>query len=68
LSDCLKEFKIQIFDRWGEKIYETTDAKVNWDGKYQGKYVDTGIYMYQMSATTVNDEKITRKGTISLIK
>lgn len=68
LSDCLKEFKIQIFDRWGEKIYETNEPKVNWDGKYLGKYLDTGVYIYQMFATTLNDEKITRKGTISLIK
>jgi gliding motility-associated-like protein len=68
VSDCLKEFNIQIFDRWGEKIYETIDPKINWDGKYNGKYLDTGIYIYQLTATTANGEKIKTKGSISLIK
>lgn len=63
---CLREFNFKIFDRWGEKLFETSDPHINWDGRYMNKDVETGVYVYQLTALTRDDEKLSRKGTITL--
>src|SRR5690606_4541701 len=41
-----KEWEFKIYNRWGEKIYETTDYQFKWDGKYKGELVPFGLYNY----------------------
>ncbi|GIV32700.1 MAG: hypothetical protein KatS3mg031_0235 [Chitinophagales bacterium] len=43
-------FKLTIFDRWGEKIFETRDPNVGWDGTFRGKPVNPGVYVYNVDA------------------
>jgi gliding motility-associated-like protein len=35
-----------VFNRWGEKIYEYTGSDITWDGFYDGKPVEAGVYVY----------------------
>lgn len=44
----VEKLNIQIFNRWGELVYETNDRKVNWDGTYlnTNKKVTDGVYYY----------------------
>ncbi|MGZ4055752.1 MAG: DUF7948 domain-containing protein, partial [Bacteroidia bacterium] len=67
-SACMKEFKIYIYDRWGEKVFESVDANFNWDGTYHGKTLDPAVFVYYIKATFVNDVSIERKGNITLIR
>ena len=43
-----KEFDLIIFDRWGEKIFETKDLNVGWNGKWNntGDFLEGGVYVY----------------------
>ncbi|MBA2613587.1 MAG: gliding motility-associated C-terminal domain-containing protein [Bacteroidetes bacterium] len=43
------EFNMMIFDRWGEKIHETTDPYQGWDGKYKGQDCKSDTYIYKIS-------------------
>jgi gliding motility-associated-like protein len=63
-----KLFELQIFNRWGEKIFETQDASAGWDGYYKGVKVEPGIYTYQLSVTyqLLNTHKVS--GTFVLIR
>lgn len=63
---CIREFNFKVFDRWGEKLFETSDPHINWDGRYMNKDLETGVYVYQLTAVTRHDEKLNRKGTITL--
>lgn len=45
---------IKIFNRWGEKVYETNDIEFAWDGTYKGEYVDRGVYTYTLKIVYVN--------------
>jgi gliding motility-associated-like protein len=67
-SACMKEFKIFIYDRWGEKVFESEDADFNWDGTYKGKALDPAVFVYYIKATFTNDVDIDRKGNITLIR
>ena len=44
----VKKVSMQIFDRWGELVYETTDPYINWKGTYKDtkKVVSPGVYYY----------------------
>ncbi|TAL58410.1 MAG: T9SS type B sorting domain-containing protein, partial [Bacteroidetes bacterium] len=65
---CVKNLTFIIYDRWGEKVFETSDVKICWDGMYKGKLMNTSVFVYFLEATLTNGEKINRKGNISLIR
>jgi len=46
------KFKLILFNRWGEKIYETSDPAFSWDGHYKGAAVQNGVYMYLINYLT----------------
>jgi hypothetical protein len=50
------DFKLQIFDRWGELIFESTDLRVGWDGYYKGKICQMGVYVWKASVK-LNDNR-----------
>jgi len=67
-SDCLQNGIFQIFDRWGNKVFETIDITKGWDGKYKGKLCDPDVFAYRFSATLSGGQTIDKKGNISLLK
>ncbi|MCW3103477.1 MAG: hypothetical protein JWO09_1917 [Bacteroidetes bacterium] len=67
-SNCIQTFNIYIFDRWGEKVFESADAGFCWDGTYRGKALDPAVFVYFITATFSNDNKVESKGNISLIR
>ncbi|MES2762314.1 MAG: SBBP repeat-containing protein [Bacteroidota bacterium] len=67
-EDCVNTFYIAIYDRWGEKIYESTNSGFCWDGKYKGKILEPDVFVYYIKAEMVNNSKITKKGDITLIR
>lgn len=65
---CIGTFNLQIFNRWGEKVFETTDKSVGWDGTYKGKPCDTGVFVYKADGITIDNKSFTIKGNITLIR
>lgn len=75
LNDCfdvhylgqLSNLKFSIYDRWGNRVFYTTDPSRCWDGTYKGKELKTDMFIYQISATTLCGD-IVRTGTVMLIR
>jgi gliding motility-associated-like protein len=71
-SPDLSFFHIWIFDRWGNKVYESTDVGFLWDGLDQfagNKPLNTGVFSYVIEYQEVNkDSKGNIGGNISLVK
>ncbi|MBL0309540.1 MAG: gliding motility-associated C-terminal domain-containing protein [Bacteroidetes bacterium] len=44
----VSKIEMKIYNRWGEKVFETTDPEINWDGRDQktGKELSEGVYLY----------------------
>ena len=57
-----------IYDRWGEKIFETSNQNDEWDGTYKGKALDTDVYVYILNITMRDGEVKNLKGDITLMK
>ncbi|MBI2967454.1 MAG: gliding motility-associated C-terminal domain-containing protein [Bacteroidetes bacterium] len=69
-SDCIETFEISIFDRWGEKVFETNDQKAGWDGMFNGKMMDAAVYVYHLKYTTINapNDAIKVEGNVNLVR
>jgi len=66
--DCFPaSFHIKIFDRWGGKIFESTDINKGWDGSYSGKKMSPGAYVYFIDYKTISGRAKTIKGMLTLI-
>lgn len=64
-----KEFyQFQIFNRWGELMFETKDPEQGWDGTYKGKYCQDGVYVYKMNAKLYNGDDVQMEGIVHLIR
>lgn len=57
-----------IYDRWGEKIFETTDLNKGWDGTYRGKPLDPAVFVYYLHVTCLDRKQFEKKGNITLLR
>lgn len=48
LGEGIISMRFQIFSRWGELVYETTNVDAFWDGNFKGKPVRAGVYVWQL--------------------
>lgn len=63
------DFDLFIFNRWGELIWENHDPEVGWDGTYNGKLVQSGVYTWRARVKDLyNDDKVEFNGSINLLK
>ncbi|MCL2326916.1 MAG: gliding motility-associated C-terminal domain-containing protein [Bacteroidetes bacterium] len=67
-SGAITELEFAIFDRWGEKIFETTDLHAQWDGKYKGKPLEPQVLVYYIYARCLDNREFRDKGNITIIK
>ena len=61
----------QIYNRWGELVFETNANDVGWDGSYKGELVQEGLYIWKLFYTTLNGPYIKKSnafGQVLLIR
>jgi len=70
--DDVTDFFMQIFNRWGEKIFESYSLLSGWDGTKQGTFCPADSYSwiltYHLKNSASGGETITTKGTIQLVR
>lgn len=65
----LKKYKIDIFNRWGRKVYSSTQPGLGWDGTIGKGQASPGVYFYVIEAQGfLENEKYKLHGTITLIR
>jgi gliding motility-associated-like protein len=65
---CLQSLTFMVFNRWGEKVFETNDQKHGWDGTYKGEELNTGVFVYRLEGKTYDGKGFSSKGNITLIR
>jgi gliding motility-associated-like protein len=60
--------RMTIYDRWGERIFETANKNEPWDGLYKGKELDAGVYTYIVTLIYNDGDSVTKAGSITLVK
>lgn len=64
----LRNFKILIFNRWGEIIYTSTDPFFEWDGTQNGNYCTAGTYVFYIVAVGEDNTPFRRTGHVYLVR
>lgn len=64
----LIEYKMEIFTRWGEKVFETTDLAKKWNGEYKSVPAAQGVYIYKISTMDYFKNRKHYSGTVLLIR
>ena len=67
-GNCIKDMNLVIFDRWGEKVFESNDISKGWDGVFKANYLNSAVFSYYLDATLITGEQIRLEGNISLIR
>jgi gliding motility-associated-like protein len=64
----LERIEFSVYDRWGEKVFETKDKDMGWDGTFRGQPCEPGIYVYYLDAYCIGGEHYFLKGNVTLIR
>ncbi|GAB4027708.1 hypothetical protein GCM10028773_59760 [Spirosoma koreense] len=61
-------FIMNIYSRWGEVVFSTTDKTTGWDGMVNGLPANQGQYMYRVEVEDIAGQKTVRTGTLLLLR
>ncbi|NJM25499.1 MAG: T9SS type B sorting domain-containing protein [Bacteroidia bacterium] len=65
----VEEFTMQIFDRWGNLIFESQRKDLGWNGyDRNGRLMPAGVYVYKLVLRLSNGERTTKVGDVTLIR
>jgi gliding motility-associated-like protein len=48
----IKKLEVQVFNRWGQLIFESKDVNFEWDGTYKNELIQDGTYVWKMEYVT----------------
>ncbi len=63
-----QSFKMIVFSRWGEQLFETSDMNSGWDGMVNGKTAPAGLYSYILTYDSLDGKGYTKRGTAMLVR
>jgi gliding motility-associated-like protein len=62
-----ENYLMQIYNRFGQLIFENNNPEIGWDGKFDGKIVPTGAYVYLIYYSRPNHNLVQRKGILTVV-
>ena len=65
------DFEMQVFDRWGAKIFESKNSAQAWDGTFKEEVDATGVYIYWLRAKILACKReidVFRKGDVAIVR
>ena len=64
----LSKMNMKIFNRWGEKVFDSSNQWSGWDGMYKGEMQNPGVYTYYIEGVYLNGKTKERSGSLMLIR
>ncbi len=64
----IRDMDFEIFNRWGQSVFHTVDRAMGWDGTFNGKPLNPGVFAYKLSGTMANGDEVKLKGNITLVR
>ncbi len=60
-------YVFQIYNRWGQIIFESHNPEESWNGTYKGKNVEQGLYIYRLAYKNAYGISIEKKGSVTVL-
>ncbi len=68
ISNDSDAYNLQIYDRWGNLVFESTSSVVGWDGyNKDGKLMPAGVYVYKLTVRFSDSQRTTTVGDITML-
>ena len=64
----INSVRMQIYNRWGELVFESTNPSERWDGTYRNKECPIGVYIYSVDVTYRDGRKEVKGGNATLLR
>lgn len=64
----VREYRLEIYNRWGEFLFRSTDINIGWDGYYRGELSPMGVYVWKVWVTCHSGKKIEDIGDVTLYR
>jgi PKD repeat protein len=64
----VEDFEMQVFNRWGELLFESRDIRQGWDGYYRGLLCQQDVYVWRVRVTFLDGGELTDIGDVTLIR
>ncbi len=68
MHEGIEEYKLEVFNRWGELIFMSEDIWTGWDGYHRGVLAPVGVYVYKVKAKCATGEVIEKTGDVTLVQ
>ncbi len=67
-GSLVDEMYLAIYNRWGQKVFETDDQLIGWDGTFEGKQLNSDVFGYYLRVKCIGGEEYFKKGNITLLR
>lgn len=67
LQDAITDYRLAVYGRWGQLVYESRDANAAWNGRYKDAVLPAGSYVWTITYTDSKGQLIQQQGTILLV-
>ncbi len=64
----VKQFNLAIYNRWGQKVFESDDIQKGWDGTKDGTLMNQGVFVYKLYVILHNGDVFEQTGNITLVR
>jgi gliding motility-associated-like protein len=65
---CLQKARVEVFNRYGARVYLSDDYKNDWNGTYGGKPLPDGTYYFIITYQLINDKSVSTKGNVTILR
>lgn len=67
-SNFIDSIHVMVYDRWGEKVFETKRPGESWDGTYQGKRLPPDVYAVRVYVYCVDGQEFVKTGNVTILR
>lgn len=67
-GNCVKKATVEVYNRYGGKVFESPDYKNDWDGTYKGKPLPDATYYYVITYELLSGDVILKKGNVTILR
>ncbi|MCK9612343.1 MAG: gliding motility-associated C-terminal domain-containing protein [Bacteroidales bacterium] len=67
-GENIETLHLAVYNRWGEKVFESESQNDGWDGNYKGKPCSADVYVYHATIIFEDGTETSRKGNVTLVR
>lgn len=67
-GNYIDDMEFYIYNRWGEKVFESKDKDLGWDGRFKGEELGSDVFGYHLRCRCFNGQEYTAKGNVTLLR